>query len=74
MEFDIVTLTRLLSMAALLAATIQYAELTRHRSLRRAAAIEREEFERQGLAGLVRVLLVDASRESSRQRRAADLT
>lgn len=68
MALDLVTLARLLSLAALLAATIQYAELTRHRTLRRADAIERAEFERLGLAGLVRVLLVDSAHEESRPR------
>ena len=60
MDADAVTLARLLSIAALVAATIEYAEIIRRRGLRRAEARERATREEIGLHGLVRVLLADA--------------
>lgn len=60
MDADAVTLARLLSMAALVAATTEYAEIIRRRGLRRAEARERAAREEIGLHGLVRVLLADA--------------
>ena len=57
---ETVMLARLLSTAALIAATTEYAEVIRRRLARRAAARERVVLERHGLDGLVRVLLADA--------------
>jgi hypothetical protein len=59
MHADLPTLARLISMAALLAATIEYAEILRRRGLVRAIERQRTEIEGEGLKGLVRVLLTD---------------
>jgi hypothetical protein len=61
MDADPVTLARLLSLAALLAATIEYAEIVKRRGLVRAYVTERARFEGDGLRGLVRVFLADGS-------------
>ena len=53
-------LARLLSMAALIAATAEYAEVVRRRLASRAEARERAVLEQDGLHGLVRVFLADA--------------
>ncbi|MEX0626037.1 MAG: hypothetical protein WD402_05795 [Chloroflexota bacterium] len=60
MTADTVMLARLLSMAALIAATTEYAEVIRRRVVRRAKARERSVLEQHGLHGLVRVFLADA--------------
>lgn len=62
MAADTVMLARLLSMAALIAATTKYAEVIKRRVVRRADARERAVFEERGLRGLVRVFLADAGR------------
>ncbi len=59
MDADTVTLARLMLMAALTAATIEYAELIRRRFARRVEARERASLQDHGLEGLVRVLLAD---------------
>jgi hypothetical protein len=60
MEPDAFMLARLLSMAALLAATIEYAEILKRRDMSRMLAWERTQMEGEGLRGLVRVLLADS--------------
>ena len=57
---ETVMLARLLSTAALIAATTEYAELVRRRLARRAEAREQVALEQHGLRGLVRVMLADA--------------
>lgn len=57
MDAETLTLARLLVLAALIAATTDYAELIKHRAIRTAHARERAMFEEQGLHGLVRVFL-----------------
>ena len=52
-------LAKLLSMAALIAATTEYAEILKRRVVRRADARERAALQDVGLTGLVRVLLAD---------------
>ena len=52
-------LIRLLTMAALIAATTEYVEVIRRRVLRRAEARERTQIQEHGLHGLVRVFLTD---------------
>jgi hypothetical protein len=59
MHADTVMLARLLLMAALTAATVEYAELIRRRFARRVEARERAALREHGLRGLVRVLLAD---------------
>jgi hypothetical protein len=53
-------LAKLLSMAALIGSTIEYAEVFKRRVRRRADARERAVREDVGLHGLVRVFLADA--------------
>jgi hypothetical protein len=60
MDADTLTLARLLTTAALLAATTEYIELIKRRAVRTAHARERAMFEEQGLHGLVRVFLAGA--------------
>jgi hypothetical protein len=57
---DSLTLAQLVSLAALMAATCDYAEMMRHRHRRRWADSERTSSEEAGLRGLVRVFLADA--------------
>jgi hypothetical protein len=52
-------LTRLLAYAALIAATLEYAILVRHRVVARLAVAQSMEAQQVGLRGLVRVLLAD---------------
>ena len=52
-------LAKLLSFAALLAATIQYVELMKHRQVARVYRAKRDAFEHEGLRGMVRVFLDD---------------
>ena len=59
MAADNHTLAQLLSLAALIGATIEYAELIKRRGKRRAEARERAAIQDVGLKGLVRVLLAD---------------
>jgi hypothetical protein len=59
MTGDTVTLARLLAMAALLAATTEYAEIIKRRVILRLNARERSALEQRGLDGLVRVFLAD---------------
>jgi hypothetical protein len=72
MTADTVTLARLLAMAALLAATTEYAEMIKRRVLRQVNARERSALEQYGLHGLVRVFLADSPQSRSRSRTAAD--
>jgi hypothetical protein len=60
MAADTQTLAQLLSLAALIAATIEYAEVIKRRVKRRADARERAAIQDVGLNGLVRVFLADA--------------
>jgi hypothetical protein len=60
MSADTVLLGQLLTTAALIAATTDYAELVRRRAIGRAEAREQALFAEYGLRGLVRVLLADA--------------
>ena len=57
---DTVTLARLLTMAALVAATTEYAEMIRRRAMRQVNARERSALEQHGLHGLVRVFLAES--------------
>jgi hypothetical protein len=59
MQADTHTLAQLLSLAALIGATIEYAEVIKRRVKRRAEARERAAFQDGGLNGLVRVFLAD---------------
>jgi hypothetical protein len=61
MEPDAFFLARLISIAALIGATIEYAEILRRRGVARALTRQRAEFEGEGLKGLVRVLLADST-------------
>jgi hypothetical protein len=58
MHPDTHMLAELLSLAALMAATIDYGEVTKRRALRRVQVAVEDE----GLRGLVRVFLADAPR------------
>jgi hypothetical protein len=49
----------LLTLAALIAATIECCEVIRRRSVRRALAVDSRIVQEAGLHGIVRVLLVD---------------
>ena len=60
MHPDMLLLAKLLSLAALVGATVEYAEVMKRRVIRRAAARDRAIFEDDGLHGLVRVFLADA--------------
>jgi len=60
MTADTLMLARLLAMAALLAATTEYAEVIKRRVLRRVNATQRSLLEQHGLDGLVRVFLAEA--------------
>jgi hypothetical protein len=66
MDADTLTLARLLTTAALLAATTEYIELIKRRAVRTAHARERAMFEEQGLNGLVRVFLAGAGKPRRR--------
>jgi hypothetical protein len=59
MHPDNFTLAGLVSLAALVGATIEYFEIVKRRSQQRLAAAEREEGAAIGRHGLARVLLVD---------------
>ena len=59
MDANPLMLAKLLSFAALLAATIQYAELMRHRQAARTSSADRATFEHEGVRGMVRVFLGD---------------
>jgi hypothetical protein len=61
MDFETLLLAKFLSFAALLAATIMYAELLKHRQRARTHGADRVTFEDEGLRGLVRVFLGDRS-------------
>jgi hypothetical protein len=54
------TLAELLTLAALIGATIEYVEVMKHRVVRRVAARDRAALEERSLQGLVRVFLADA--------------
>jgi hypothetical protein len=60
MESDPHLLTQILAIAALLAATLEYAFVVRHREDHRAEIREREHAANTGLQGLVRVFLTDS--------------
>jgi hypothetical protein len=55
---DVLTLAELLSVAALLGATIEYIETVKRRAKARRAAAEREDQGDAGRRGLLRLLLV----------------
>lgn len=59
MDANLQDLSRLLSMALLIAATIEYAEIVRRRVERRLRARDRRLFAREGLRALVRVFIAD---------------
>lgn len=59
MQPDGTTLAQLLSMAALIGATIEYAEVVKRRTVQRVIAAQRAESEDLALRGLVRVFLTD---------------
>ena len=59
MEPDAFFLARLVAIAALIGATIEYAEILKRRVVQRILERERAEIEREGLKGLVRVLLAE---------------
>ena len=59
MEPDAFFLARLVALAALIGATIEYAEILRRRGMARLIARQRAELEGEGLKGLVRVLLAE---------------
>ena len=56
MDADLPNLAKLLSIALLIAATIEYAEITRRREALRSIARDRNMFALEGLRALVRVL------------------
>jgi hypothetical protein len=56
-------LQQTLSLAALVAAALEYAIIVRHRTARRATATQVAEAQAAGLRSLVRVLLVDDAAE-----------
>lgn len=62
------TLTEALSLAALIAATLEYALVMRRRESARAEWREREQAGDTGLQGLVRVFLADSSRQQNAYR------
>ncbi|MEP7040328.1 MAG: hypothetical protein ABI864_02015 [Chloroflexota bacterium] len=66
-EANLLILARLLSMAALIAATIQYIEALKRRSSRRLADAERADLESTGLAGLVRLFLAEGGTARMRE-------
>ena len=72
MTADTVMLARLLAMAALLAATTEYAEMIKRRVLRQVNARERSALQQHGLHGLVRVFLAESPPPRRRSRTAAD--
>lgn len=59
---DSLALAQLLSLAALIAGTCEYAEIVRRRKTRRRIDGERLASQAAGLRGLVRVFLADAPR------------
>jgi hypothetical protein len=59
MEPDAFFLARLVAIAALIGATIEYVEILKRRVERRTLERQRAEIEREGLKGLVRVLLAE---------------
>ena len=59
MEPDARLLAQLLSIIALLAATIEYCEILQRRTAQRLRAAMRSQSEEAGLRGLVRVFLAD---------------
>ena len=61
MPDDVQVLGRLLALAALIAATIEYAELIRRRAAARRWFAELDARHEVGLSGLVRVMLADRS-------------
>ena len=60
MSADTLMLVRLLAIAALIAATAEYAAMVRRRVMRRVHAREHRVLEDLGLQSLVRVFLADA--------------
>lgn len=64
MTADTLLLARLLSMAALLAATTEYAELIRRRVVQRAKAREHSALVEHSLRGLVRVFLAEPTSDT----------
>jgi len=56
-------LAQLLSLAALIGGTIEYAEIIKRRGVSRRADVLREESADLGLRGLVRVLLVEGEQD-----------
>jgi hypothetical protein len=59
MDADLAYLAKLLSMAMLIAATIEYAEIMRRREEWRLLARDRRVFAVEGLRALVRVFVAD---------------
>lgn len=59
MEANLLSLSKLLSMAMLIAATIEYAEIMRRREGWRSVARDRRVFAAEGLRALVRVFIAD---------------
>ena len=59
MEPDAFFLARLVAIAALIGATIEYVEILKRRVVARSLERQRAEFEGEGLKGLVRVLLTE---------------
>lgn len=59
MDANLANLAKLLSMAMLIAATIEYAEVVRRREEMRALAQDRKVFATEGLRALVRVFAAD---------------
>lgn len=59
MDADLLNLSKLLSMAMLIAATIEYVEIVRRREGWRSVARDRRVFAAEGLRALVRVFIAD---------------
>jgi hypothetical protein len=59
MDASLLNLSKLLSMAMLIAATIEYLEIVRRRSGWRSLARDRRMFAAEGLRALVRVFVAD---------------
>jgi hypothetical protein len=68
MSADALTLAQLLTYAALLGATCEYAEIMKRRQLGRIIVAERAEIEQSGLEGLVRVFLTEDGEHPRRDR------
>lgn len=68
MEPDAFFLARLVAIAALIGATIEYVEILKRRVVQRTLERQRAEIEGEGLRGLVRVLLAEPEPQRAARR------